>query len=54
MQFMPPRIQDPTRGLDLSVNAWITPNNKHVKVSFGMRAIPIPTAIDTYGCLTVF
>jgi hypothetical protein len=54
LRFMPPRIQSQTLGLDLSVNAWVTPNNKHVKVSFGTRGVPIPTAIDTYGCITAF
>jgi hypothetical protein len=52
LRFMPPRIQSQTLGLDLSVNAWVTPNNKHVKISFGTRPLPIPTAIDTYGCIT--
>lgn len=54
LRFMPPRIQSQAMGLDLNVNAWVTPNNKHVKISFGTRGIPIPTAIDTYGCITAF
>jgi hypothetical protein len=54
LRFMPPRIQSQTLGLDLSVNAWVTPNNKHVKISFGTRPIPIPTAIDTFGCLQAY
>jgi hypothetical protein len=53
-KFMPPRIQSQSLGLDLSVNAWITPNNKHVKVSFGTRPLAIPTAIDCHAALTVY
>ena len=52
--FLPPRISSSDRGLDLTTNAWITPDNKHVKVSAGTRPLTIPTAIDTYARLTVF
>ena len=37
--------------LDLTTNAWVTPNNKHVMVSAGTRPLTIPTAIDTFACL---
>lgn len=52
MPFLPPRMSSGERGLDLSVNAWITPDNKQLMVSAGTRPLTIPTAIDTFGCLT--
>lgn len=54
MAFLPPRIMAPGAGLDLSTNAWFTPDGQHLKVTAGTRPLTIPTAIDTYGCLTVF
>lgn len=53
MPFLPPRIAGVDRGLDLTTNAWITPDNKHVMVSAGTRPLTIPTAIDTFACLDV-
>lgn len=49
--FMPPRISDGGAGLDLTTNAYVTPDNKHLKVSAGTRPLTIPTAIDTFGAL---
>lgn len=53
-QFMPSRLSDATTGLDVSINAYVTPNNKNLVVEVGTRALAIPTALDTFGCLTVF
>jgi hypothetical protein len=53
-QFMPPRMSDPTTGLDVNINAYASLNNKNLIVEVGTRALAIPTAIDTFGCLTVF
>lgn len=53
MPFLPPRISGVGRGLDLTTNAWVTPDNKHVMVSAGTRPLTIPTAIDTFACLDV-
>jgi hypothetical protein len=53
-QFMPSRLSDPTTGLDVSINAYASLNNKNLIVEVGTRALAIPTAIDTFGCLTVF
>ena len=53
MPFLPPRISSEGRGLDLTTNAWITPNGKHVMVSAGTRPLTIPTAIDTFARLNV-
>jgi len=53
MPFLPPRISSAGGGLDLTTNAWVTPDGKRVMVSAGTRPLTIPTAIDTYGRLTV-
>jgi hypothetical protein len=54
LPFLPPRITSGEKGLDLTTNVWVTDNGKHLKVSGGTRPLTIPTAIDTYGRLTVF
>jgi hypothetical protein len=51
---MPSRLSDPATGLDLSINAYASLNNKNLIVEVGTRALAIPTALDTFGCLTVF
>lgn len=53
MPFLPPRMSNSELGLDLSTNAWITPNGRSLMVSAGTRPLTIPTAIDTYGTLDV-
>jgi hypothetical protein len=53
LPFLPPRISSAGGGLDLTTNAWVTPDGKRVMVSAGTRPLTIPTAIDTYGRLTV-
>lgn len=53
MPFLPPRISGQARGIDLTTNAWVTPNGKHVMVSAGTRPLCIPTAIDTFARLNV-
>jgi hypothetical protein len=52
MAFLPPRISNGDVRIDLSVFAWFTPDGKHLKLSAGTRPLAIPTAIDTFGCLT--
>src|SRR5688500_10102838 len=51
-QFIPITLHGP--GLGLSPYAWITQDGLHVKVSVGSRPLVIPTALDTFGTLTVF
>ena len=53
VSFLPPaaRLSEPSIGLDLSVNAWFSPDGQHLHVSAGTRPLTIPTAIDTFGCL---
>lgn len=53
MPYLPPRIASEGRGLDLTTNAWLTPNNKAVMVSAGTRPLTIPTAIDSFGRIAV-
>lgn len=53
MSFLPSRLSSSERGLDLTTNAWFTPDGKHLKVSAGTRPLTIPTAIDTFASLDV-
>lgn len=53
LPFLPPRMSSTEMGLDMTVNAWVTPNGESLMVSAGTRPLTIPTAIDTYACLTV-
>jgi hypothetical protein len=50
--FLPPRISSQGRGLDMTTNAWVTPDNKRVMVSAGTRPLTIPTAIDTFATIS--
>lgn len=52
MPFLPPRMSSGDRGLDLTTNAWVTDDGTNLMVSCGTRPLCIPTAIDTFGCLT--
>jgi Phage major capsid protein E len=54
LPFLPPRISSAGGGLDLTTNAWVTNDGKRVMVSAGTRPLTIPTAIDTFGCITAF
>jgi len=49
---LPGRISDTAGGVDLFTNAWITPDGEQLFGGVGTRPLLIPTAIDTYGCLT--
>lgn len=51
--FMPDRMSDSGRGLDLTMNGWVTENREHMKIQVGTRPLTIPTAIDTFACLNV-
>jgi hypothetical protein len=53
LPFLPGRISDGERGVDLTTNAWFTEDGEHLKVSAGTRPLTIPTAIDTFGRLKV-
>lgn len=51
--FLPERMSSSSRGLDLTLNGWVTENREHLKISVGTRPLPIPTAIDTFARLKV-
>lgn len=51
LSFLPPRMSSSERGLDLTTNAWFTPDGEHLMVSAGTRPLTIPTAIDTFARL---
>lgn len=51
LAFLPPRMSSSDRGLDLTTNAYFTPNGNTLMVEAGTRPLTIPTAIDTFGCL---
>jgi len=52
LPFLPSRIRQPGVNFDLTTNAWITPDGEQVFVGAGTRPLMIPTAIDTFGCIT--
>lgn len=51
--FLPGRMSDSGRGLDLTMNAWVSENREHLNISVGTRPLTIPTAIDTFARLNV-
>jgi hypothetical protein len=53
LPFLPERMTNGSKAIDVSTFAWITPDAKHLKLSVGTRPLAIPTAIDTFGCLTI-
>lgn len=46
------RIQSAEDMIDLQHWAWLQPDGSALMVEVGTRALLIPTAIDTFGCLT--
>lgn len=52
LPFLPPTIANADLGIYLTTHSWVEPNGKSVSVNISTRPITIPTAIDTYGCLT--
>lgn len=49
---LPRRILDPQNQVDLFTNIWLSPDGEQLFGGVGARPLMIPTAIDTYGCLT--
>ena len=49
---LPGRISNTGGGMDLFVNAWLSNDGEQLFGGVGARPLMIPTAIDTYGCLT--
>ncbi len=52
LSVMPDRLPNVAGGMDLTTNAWITADNRNLKVGCGTRPLTIPKGIDTFGCLT--
>lgn len=52
LPYMPQRISG--GGLDLSPWAYRTPDGLNIKVQVGSRPLPIPTEVDTFGCITAY
>lgn len=51
MKYVPRRVMMGNRRLDMSVNAWVTPDGETVYAGVGTRPMGIPTDIDAIGCL---
>ena len=49
---LPGRISNTGRNMDMFTNAWLSPDGEQLFGGVGVRALLIPTAIDTFGCLT--
>ena len=53
LPFLPGRVSSSANGMDLHQTAWIEKDNTALTVQVSARPLTIPTAIDTFGCLTV-
>lgn len=51
VQFLPPRLSSQQGDFDLSTNIWVTPDGSTLTMSAGTRALLVPVAMDTFGCL---
>lgn len=49
---LPSRMSSPGANMDLFTNVWMTADGEQLFGGVGARPLLIPTAIDTYGCLT--
>ena len=52
LDFLPARISNPERGMDISTASWMAQDGSALYVQAGTRPLCIPTAGDTFGCLT--
>ena len=50
--LMPERINEANSIGDIFLNAWVSDDGENLFGGAGSRPLMIPTAIDTYGCLT--
>ena len=50
--YLPERMSNSDARVDLITNAWFTDDGENLMVGCAARPLLIPTAIDTYGCLT--
>ena len=51
LPFIPARAASVAGGVDLHLNAYLSPNGKQLTIETGSRPLFIPTDIDSYGCL---
>lgn len=49
---LPGRISNAQGGMDLFTNAWLSNDGEQLFGGVGARPLMIPTAIDTFGCIT--
>jgi hypothetical protein len=52
LPYLPGRISSSSAGIDLHQTAWLEKDNTSLTVQVAARPLTIPTAIDTFGCLT--
>lgn len=53
LRFLPTRVSDGGRGLDMTLNAWFQPDRTGVNLSVACRPLTVPTEIDSFACLDV-
>lgn len=51
LPFLPARVSDASRGVDIHLNSYVTQNNRTLMIEASARPLTIPTAIDSFGCL---
>lgn len=51
-RFIPSRMTGGGMPIDLTTNAWVDEKNRSIGGSIGTRPLMIPTAIDTYSCIS--
>ncbi len=51
LPFIPARAASVAGGVDLHLNAYLSPNGKQLTIETGSRPLFVPTDIDSYGCI---
>jgi len=49
---MPSRMSSASNGMDMFTNIWLSADGEQLFGGIAARPLMVPTAIDTYGCLT--
>lgn len=52
LPFLPGRMSNRNGRMDMITNAWVTADGEQLFVSVAARPLLIPTAIDTYSCIS--
>ncbi len=52
LSFLPTRMSSSEMGIDLNPYAWLSPNGAAVQLEVAARPLVIPTALETFACLT--